>query len=136
MGEEAEQAEHELSPWWRRAVLITVAVGFAILIAVSVGAYRTGPPIPQKVIGPDGEPLFTGDDVLAGQQVFLKHALMQNGSVWGHGAYLGPDFSAAYLHQVAVRAHAMLALRLFGRPREDLSEPQRAALNAEVHQLL
>jgi len=39
---------------------------------------------------------------MAGQQVFQKHGLMENGTIWGHGAYLGPDFSAAYLHQLAL----------------------------------
>ena len=37
-----------------------------------------------------------------GQAVFLRYGLHDNGSVWGHGAYLGPDFSADYLHQVAL----------------------------------
>ena len=31
-------------------------------------------------------------DILAGQEVFLKYGLMDNGTVWRHGVYLGPDF--------------------------------------------
>src|SRR5215472_2056573 len=57
-------------------------------------AYRTytdEPPIPSKVIGANGQLLFTGEDVLAGQEVFLKNGLMEYGSIFGHGAYLGPD---------------------------------------------
>jgi len=38
--------------------------------------------------------VFTADGIIAGQQVFLKHGLMDNGTIWGHGAYLGPDFTA------------------------------------------
>jgi nitric oxide reductase subunit B len=46
--------------------------------------------------------VFTADDVIAGQQVFLKHGLMDSGTTWGHGGYLGPDFSAQTLHILAL----------------------------------
>lgn len=46
-----------------------------------------------------GEVLFTGDDILAGQHIFQKYGLMQFGTIFGHGAYLGPDFTAQYLHR-------------------------------------
>jgi len=44
----------------------------------------------------------TGEDVLAGQEVFLKNGLMEYGSIFGHGADLGPDFTADYLHPAAL----------------------------------
>lgn len=47
----------------------------AILIFVSVTAYRNSPPIPGGVVDPKGEMVFTGKDILAGQEVFLKYAL-------------------------------------------------------------
>ena len=94
------QDEDRLSPWWRNAVILIMIVGFSILIGLTVRSYRDAPPIPDQVVGPIGEVVFTGADVRAGQQVFLKYGLMENGSIWGHGAYLGPDFSAAYLHDL------------------------------------
>jgi nitric oxide reductase subunit B len=33
---------------------------------------------------------------------------MDNGSIWGHGGYLGPDFSAAYLHHLVEDTRAFL----------------------------
>jgi nitric oxide reductase large subunit len=60
-----------ISPWWRRAVVIVLVFGFAILITLSVRAYRIGPPVPDRAVTPSGEVLFTGDDVRAGQEVFL-----------------------------------------------------------------
>ena len=39
---------------------------------------------------------------LAGQGVFLRNGLMEYGSIFGHGAYLGPDFTADYLHRAAL----------------------------------
>jgi nitric oxide reductase subunit B len=134
---DAQNRTHEtLSPWWRRAVILVLLVGFSVLIWMSVMAHRDAPPIPERVIGPAGEVVFTRDDVLDGQQVFLKYGLMENGSIWGHGAYLGPDFSAEYLHTLAVDAGGMLAKKSFDRPYKDLNPGEQAAVTGEVRQLL
>jgi nitric oxide reductase subunit B len=61
---------------------------------------------------------------------------MENGSIWGHGAYLGPDFSAEYLHGLGDDAEMMLAKQYYNRPLSELTPVERAAVNAEVHQLL
>ena len=50
--------------------------------------------------------LFTGEDVRGGQEVFLRNGVMQFGSIFGHGAYLGPDFTADYLHRAAIAVEA------------------------------
>ena len=75
-----------LSSWWKVAALGTMAAGFAVLILLTVKAYENAPPIPKKFVNPAGAVVFTADDVIAGQQVFLKHGLMDNGTIWGHGA--------------------------------------------------
>src|SRR5262249_29467467 len=51
---------------------------------------------------PNGRVLFTRGDIMAGQQVFLSNGLMEYGSIFGHGAYLGPDFTTEYLHRAAL----------------------------------
>ena len=89
--------ERPLSPWWLRAIVIVMVIGFTVLIAITALAYRNAPPIPHIVADPQGKPLFTDADIGDGQAVFLKYGLMDNGSIWGHGAYLGPDYSAAGL---------------------------------------
>ena len=91
-----------LSPWWRRAVIGVMLIGFSVLIFLTLRAYVTAPPIPARILTEDGQVLFTGEDISAGQEIFLKYGLMDNGSIWGHGAYLGPDFSATYLHNLSV----------------------------------
>src|SRR5262249_52064282 len=60
------------------------------------------PPIPQVVKTASGATLFTRDDIMAGQQIFLSNGLMEYGSIFGHGAYLGPDFTTEYLHRAAL----------------------------------
>ena len=113
--ESSEKPIEELSPRWRQGVIWTLVVGMAILIFMSAMAYRSAPPIPGGVVDSNGEMVFTGKDILAGQEVFLKYALMENGTIWGHGAYLGPDFSAEYLHTLALDAREMMAKELYKR---------------------
>lgn len=125
-----------LSPWWRHTVILTMVVGFTILIWLSVRTYQDAPPIPQRVVGTSGDTVFTAEDVLAGQSVFLKYGLMDNGTIWGHGAYLGPDFSAAYLHTLAVDAGEMIAKQKFGRSLAALSPTEQSAVDGEAKQSL
>lgn len=121
-----------LSPWWRRISLLTMALGFTVLVLLTVKVYHEAPPIPNQVTGPDGSDLFTGDDVRAGQQVFLKYGLMDNGTIWGHGAMLGPDFSAEYLHTLALHGATSLAQQRYGQSTDKLTPAQRAIVEAEV----
>jgi len=125
-----------LSPWWRVSVILVLIIGFSILIWIAVRAYNDAPPIPDRVVNAEGETVFSGGDILAGQQVFLKYGLMENGSIWGHGAYLGPDFSAEYLHTLALDAGEMLARKNFRQGLMELSPIERETVNAEVRRLL
>ena len=54
-----------------------------------------------RSVDASGTVLFTGQDIIAGQEIFLKNGLMEYGSIFGHGAWLGPDFTADYLHRAA-----------------------------------
>ena len=113
-------ASGPLSVWWKIAAIVTMVFGFSVLIGVTVEAYRKAPPIPARVVDAAGAVLFTSDDVAAGQQVFLKHGLMDNGTIWGHGGYLGPDFSAQYLHNWALDVADQAAQERFRRPYVEL----------------
>jgi nitric oxide reductase subunit B len=64
-------------------VILTVIAGFTILIWLSVGAYRDAPPIPRRAVSRSGQTIFTRQDSLEGQQVFLKYGLMENGTIAG-----------------------------------------------------
>jgi nitric oxide reductase subunit B len=90
-----------LSPWWRHATILVMIAGFSVLSLVTVLTYTNAPPIPAHVIDGGGRELFNGQAILRGQDVFLKYGLMEHGTLWGHGAYLGPDYSAEYLHRLA-----------------------------------
>jgi nitric oxide reductase subunit B len=88
-----------VSKAWLQAAALVVVVGFFVLGLLAYRTYESDPPIPARAVDPSGATVYTGDDVREGQKVFLRHGLMEYGSVFGHGAYLGPDFTADYLRR-------------------------------------
>jgi nitric oxide reductase subunit B len=126
----------QLSPWWKHGVILTIIAGFTVLIWLAGKAYTDSPPIPDRAVSPAGATIFTREEILSGQEVFLKYGLMDNGSIWGHGAYLGPDFTASYLHAISLQATELIGKQRYGVEGAQLSVSQRNALNAEVGQLL
>ncbi|MEO9131342.1 MAG: nitric-oxide reductase large subunit, partial [Sphingomonas sp.] len=117
-----------LSPWWLRAVGIVMVLGFAGLIAITMLSYRNAPPIPARVVDAAGQTIFTGDQISDGQAIFLRYGLMDNGSIWGHGAYLGPDYSAEVLHQMGESVSGALAQQQFGKPLAALTPVELASI--------
>ena len=91
-----------ISNGWIQAAGIVLIIGFLIMGVLAYYTYTDEPPIPQVIATSNGSTLFTGADILAGQETFLRNGLMEYGSIFGHGAYLGPDFTAEYLHRAAL----------------------------------
>ncbi len=90
-----------VSKGWVQGVFLVVLCGFFVLGLLAYRTYMAKPPTPQRVVDPNGVTLYTGADIHKGQQVFLHNGLMEYGSVFGHGAYLGPDYTADYLRRAA-----------------------------------
>ena len=90
-----------VSKRWLQVAALVMIFGFFVLGLLAYRTYSADPPIPDRVVDPQGQTVFTGDDIRSGQKIFLNKGLMEYGSVFGHGAYLGPDFTADYLHRAA-----------------------------------
>ena len=90
-----------VSKGWVQAVLLVVLFGFFVLGLLAYRTYMAKPPTPQRVVDPRGKVVYTAKDISEGQKVFLHNGLMEYGSVFGHGAYLGPDFTADYLRRAS-----------------------------------
>jgi nitric oxide reductase subunit B len=118
------QAKRDLliSKGWKQGIAIVGLCGFLLLGILAYRTYTDEPPIPSKVLDSTGQLLFAGEDVIAGQEVFLKNGLMEYGSIFGHGAYLGPDFTADYLHRAAV-----ISNEHYGGPSSDSARQQTVA---------
>lgn len=81
----------DVSSRWLQAVVLTFLFGFAILGYLAIRIYQETPPVPGRIVSDSGQTVFTENDIRAGQESFLTYGLMQFGSVYGHGAYFGPD---------------------------------------------
>jgi nitric oxide reductase subunit B len=134
-----ENSNHPHSSfWWKRGLALILILEFSVLIWVTTGSYyrKLKPPIPEQVIDNSGAVVFTGTDIENGQQVFLKRALMNNGSVWGHGAYLGPDFSAQYLHNLVLEVRNYIAVQKYNTVFAELAPEQKESLVSLSHDFL
>ncbi|BCI90354.1 hypothetical protein NIIDMKKI_55600 [Mycobacterium kansasii] len=76
---------------------LVMIFGFLVMGILVYRTYTAAMPMPDKVVTESGQVLFTGDDITRGQELYQARGLMQYGSVLGHGAYLGPDYTADYL---------------------------------------
>lgn len=130
-------------PRVRALLLFVLAITFGVLIFGGTLIHREKPPVPAAVRSEDGAVVFTGSDVKSGQRLYLSRGGMDMGTIWGHGSYLAPDWSADYLH----RSGLFLAARDLGLSVEKaaaftqsdfdkLSELQKAQARAMVTQEL
>ncbi len=102
MIQDSNRRELLVAKGWVQAVLLVFLFSFFVLGLLAYRTYTGQPPIPALTLDPCGEVLFTRADVIAGQEVFLSNGLMEYGSIFGHGAYLGPDFTTDYLRRAAL----------------------------------
>jgi nitric oxide reductase subunit B len=85
--------------WWL-PLLVIFTISIAGVSMIAIHTYTEAPPIPDYV-AKNGEVVFSKDDILKGQAVFQKYALMEYGTMFGDGALRGPDFTAEALHYVS-----------------------------------
>ena len=88
----------------RAILLFTIVACFTVLIFGGAKINEHKPPIPERVVSASGEVVMTGEDIRQGQLQYLTRGGQQTGSIWGHGAYLAPDWSADALHRIGLAA--------------------------------
>lgn len=119
--------------YWQLLAVVFV-LSFATLGWTGREIYLSAPPIPARVIDAEDNTLFTGADIRRGQGVWLASGGQQLGSVWGHGGYVAPDWSADWLHREALALREGLAERLFSAPYAQLGLEQQAGLDARLRE--
>lgn len=107
-------------------------VSFAVLVYFGGDIYHKMPPVPEKVVAAGGSVLYTGQDIRNGQNVWQSAGGQQMGTVWGHGAYVAPDWSADWLHREALALLDSWAKERHGKPYAELELPEQAALRARL----
>lgn len=103
-------------------------VTFSLLGYYGAEVYRTAPPIPAKIETAGGEVLYTHDSILDGQTAWQSVGGMQLGSIWGHGAYQAPDWTADWLHRELLNWLDVAAERAHGKPFADIDTAAQAVL--------
>jgi nitric oxide reductase subunit B len=116
--------------WMTLAVIFFASFGALGLIGHEI--YRTAPPVPERVVATDGTVLFTEADIQTGRAVWQSMGGHQLGSIWGHGSYLAPDWSADWLHREALAILDIWASKTYSAPYADLDAERKAGLEARL----
>lgn len=122
---------HVTRKLWTWLAIICL-LSFTVLGWVGTEIYLSAPPIPKQVVNSQGQVLFSEGQVQRGQEAWLSSGGQQQGSVWGHGSYLAPDWSADWLHREALALREIYARKNLGRSFAQLTLGQQAEINDQV----
>ncbi|WP_234399054.1 nitric-oxide reductase large subunit [Pseudoalteromonas sp. T1lg75] len=106
--------------WW--TLFAVLAITFAILGYFGKEVYRVAPPIAEQFISQDGHTYTSKEAILDGQTAWQSVGGMQLGSIWGHGAYQAPDWTADWLHRELTQWLDLAAQDTHGVSFDELSE--------------
>lgn len=116
--------------------IAVMTISFGVLLYYGREIYREAPPVPEKVVTTDGELIFSGQEIKDGQNVWQSLGGHQLGTIWGHGAYQAPDWSADWLHKEAVFMLDAMAMESEGRKFDQVDEEKQAALKVRLQKEL
>lgn len=114
------------------ALIVVIAGSLAVLGYYGWEIYQLAPPIPQRVVTTSGKVVFTGDQIRDGQNVWQSIGGQEVGTVWGHGAYVAPDWSADWLHRELVWILDSWSQSQFHKNYADVDAPDQAALRERL----
>ena len=81
---------------------LVVLLSFSVLGWTGLKIYHAAPPVPDHVVTTDGRELIGPGEVYDDQNVWQSIGGMEVSSVWGHGSYVAPDWTADWLHREAM----------------------------------
>ena len=117
-----------------KILVVSMIVMFGVLLYYGNQIYHLAPPIPSAVKSDDGVTLFTREQIDRGQSVWQSMGGMQQGSIWGHGSYVAPDWSADWLHREALALLDRIAMQDKGGSYVALSAADQASARTMLRQ--
>ncbi len=123
-----------MKKYWIPFILVII-ISFAVLGWVGTRIYQQAPPIPKKVESSNGKTIFTKEDIESGQNVWQEMGGMEVGSVWGHGSYVAPDWTADWLHREAVFVLNKWSVLNFNKNYSRLPNDDQALLKARLKKI-
>jgi len=121
--------------YWILLISVMV-VSFAVLGWVGLRIRAGAPPLAHRVATLDGRDVFEPGDIPAGQNVWQAMGGMEMGSVWGHGSYVAPDWTADWLHREATGILDRWAGAEQGRPYAQLDAPLQASYRERLREMI
>ena len=118
------------------AFAVVLIVSFAVLGWIGTRIHDEAPPIVDQVVTTDGTVVIGAGEVSKGQNVWQSLGGMEVGSVWGHGSYVAPDWTADWLHREAVFILDRWARSDFGAEFEKLDDEKQAQLSGRLATLM
>ncbi|MFZ0454529.1 MAG: nitric-oxide reductase large subunit [Ignavibacteriaceae bacterium] len=112
--------------------IAVLVLSFAGLGYMGVEIYQQSPPIPNKYVTKEGKVLITGQEIKDGQNVWESIGGQETGSIWGHGSYVAPDWTADWLHRESVFILNTFAGEEYDMPFDKISEEQQAGLKVRL----
>ncbi len=102
-----------------------LVVSFGILLYFGPRDLSEAPPMPAAVKSATGQTLYTRADMEKGREVWQRIGGQQLGSIWGHGSYVAPDWSADWLHREATGLLDLWSQRQYGKSYAELDAERR-----------
>jgi nitric oxide reductase subunit B len=123
-----------MKPMTRLWLLFTIVMiaSFAVLGWIGTRIYQEAPPILARVVTTDGRVVIDTGEIGKGQNVWQTMGGMEVGSIWGHGSYVAPDWTADWLHREAQYIADHWARKEFGAAYDDISAEQQAQLRGRL----
>jgi len=118
------------------AFILVVVISFSILGWAGFKIYQEKPPIPSSVVTTKGATVISEGDILAGQGVWRAMGGMELGSIWGHGSYVAPDWTADWLHRECMFILNEWAQADKGTNYENLPSVEQAGLRERLKELM
>ena len=119
------------------ALAAVMVFSFGVLGWIGSRIYQEMPPIPDRVVTTQGLTLIAEGEIGKGQNVWQSMGGMEVGSVWGHGSYLAPDWTADWLHREATfMLDEWAATDFGGKAYADVAFEDQAKLRGRLEKLM
>ncbi len=118
------------------SLIAVIVISFTGLIYLGSEIYNVAPPIPERVITEDGKVVLTGQEIKDGMNVWQSIGGQELGTIWGHGSYVAPDWSADWLHREAIYILNVYSQKRFNQPYEKIPAEDQAMLKVLLQEEL
>ncbi len=113
-----------------------IIISFSVLGWAGWRIYQERPPIPSSVVTTNGSVVIPEGEITKGQNVWQSMGGMEVGSVWGHGSYVAPDWTADWIHREAEFILNEWSQKDYSRSYAELTPEQQAVFQTRLMKLI